>query len=156
MMHVTARQDIPHVSMSNFNFDVQFKVGGNGLVGAFFDVSGLDTQAYGSVSCDFDIPLFSLITIPEVFQNTNVTLSNGVFDKGIMFDDWFNNSIKKSVNRNTVIVTLLDDVGKPAIIWTLKDAWPIKIVSEEPCAGSRKIVIKSIELTHRGITIEVA
>jgi len=156
-MHVTARQATPQVRTSNFNVDVQFQLGGNGLGGAFLGVSGLDSQAHGAEPCDIDIPLFSLVTIPEIIQSSHVTLTNGVFSKGILLDEWFNHGIKKSTSPSTVVITLLDDAGKSAIIWTLKDAWPINIINEEPTsAGSRQILIESIELAHRGITIECA
>lgn len=57
------------------------------------------------------------------------------------------------IKRSTVTISLLDEEGKPAMVWTLTNAWPTKITGTDLKAGANEAAIKTLEIAHEGLTI---
>jgi hypothetical protein len=89
------------------------------------------TEAYGQfLGRDFnpldlllllrtDSPVFSAIKMPSVKKYGNVTMEKGVFKSDNTFWDWFNQIKMNTIKRVPVTISLLDEAGKPTMVWTL-------------------------------------
>lgn len=57
-----------------------------------------------------------------------------------------------TINRKTVVITLVDDEGKDSASWQLKKAWPTKYTAPDFNSTSKEVAIESLELVCEGIT----
>ena len=97
----------------------------------FQEVSGLDIESQPIEYRHGDSPLFSEISMPGIRKSSNVTLKKGVFANGNSFWDWYNKIKMNTIQRQTVVIKLLDEEGNPTMTWTLNNAWPTKISSTD-------------------------
>jgi phage tail-like protein len=119
----------------------------------FQEINGLDIE---SDSIDYrhgDSPVSSKISMPGVIKNNKVTMKKGVFAKGDVFWDWFVKIKMNSIERQNIVIKLLDEGGNPTLTWTLLNAWPSKISSTDLKSDGSAVAIESIEIIHEGLTI---
>jgi len=69
------------------------------------------------------------------------------------FWDWLNQIKLNTIKRVPVTISLLDETGKPTMVWTLTNAWPTKISSTDLKSEGNEVAIESIEIVHEGLTI---
>lgn len=69
------------------------------------------------------------------------------------FWDWFNQIKMNTIQRVPVTISLLDEQGKPTMVWTLSKAWPTKITGTDLKAEGNEVAIETIEIAHEGLTI---
>jgi phage tail-like protein len=137
--------------LPKFSFEVDF---GAPLHKALFtEVSGLDVEAQIIEYRRGNSPVFSTIKMPGIVKHGNITLKKGVLKNDIAFQDWQKQLSMNTVNRAPIIIRLLDEAGKPAMTWTLMNAWPVKITSTELKSGGNDVAVESIELMHEGLQI---
>ena len=67
--------------------------------------------------------------------------------------EWFNQIKMNTVQRKPVTISLLDEAGKPTMVWTLANAWPAKVTGTDLKAHGNEVVVEIIEIAHDGITI---
>jgi phage tail-like protein len=60
----------------------------------------------------------------------------------------------KDKTRCTVRITLQDSQQKPALVWVLENAMPIKFKASDLSAKSNDAAIEELHLVHEGLTIE--
>ncbi|WP_197080606.1 phage tail protein [Methylophilus sp. TWE2] len=58
-----------------------------------------------------------------------------------------------TIKRGPVTISLLDEAGKPTMVWTLTNAWPTKITATDLQTDGNEVAIESIEVAHEGLTI---
>ena len=58
-----------------------------------------------------------------------------------------------TVSRVPLTISLLDETGKPTMVWTVANAWPTKITGTDLIAEGNEVVVESIEIAHEGVTI---
>jgi phage tail-like protein len=58
-----------------------------------------------------------------------------------------------TIERQNVVIKLLDEAGKPTMTWTLNNAWPTKISSTDMKSNANEVAVESIEIMHEGLTI---
>lgn len=58
-----------------------------------------------------------------------------------------------TIKRVPVIISLLDETGKPTMVWTLANAWPTKITGTDLKAEGNEVAVETIEIAHEGLTI---
>lgn len=119
----------------------------------FQEVSGLDV---GSTPVEYrhgDSPVFSAIKMPGMKKYGNVTMKKGVFKSDNKFWDWFNQIKMNTVKRVPVTISLLDEAGKPTMVWTLTNAWPTKISGTDLKAEGNEVAVECVEIAHEGLTI---
>ena len=58
-----------------------------------------------------------------------------------------------TIKRSTVVISLLDEAGKPTMIWTLTNAWPTKITGTDLKSDGNEVAVESIELAHEKLSI---
>ncbi len=139
--------------MPKFHFEVKFTGGGEGMVAAFQEISGLDTEAQVIEYRAGNNPVFSTVKMPGITKSSNVTLKKGIFVKDNKFYDWFAKIKMNTIARTAVTISLLDETGAPTMVWTLKNAWPTKVTGTDMKADGNEVAIETIELAHEGLTI---
>jgi len=133
-------------------FYFQVKLGDKEV--SFQEVSGLDVEAQIIEYRHGNSKEFSTIKMPGIKKSGNVTLKKGIFVKDNGFWDWFNKIKMNVIERQTVVISLLDEEGKPTMVWTLKNAWPTKITGTDMKSDGNEIAVETIEVAHEGITID--
>lgn len=119
----------------------------------FQEVSGLEIEAQAIEYRHGNSPVFSTINMPGIVKNNNVTMKKGVFVNDNAFWDWYNKIKMNTIERQNVVIKLLDEGGNPTMTWTLNNAWPTKISSTDMKSDGNEVAIESIEIKHEGLTI---
>jgi phage tail-like protein len=134
--------------LPKFHFQVDW--GGHTL--SFQEVSGLDAETQ-VIEYRSGGAAFSPIKMPGIRKFSNVTLKKGVFQGDKAFWDWFNQIRMNTIQRVPVTIRLLDEAGRPTMVWTLANAWPTKVTGTDLKAEGDEVAIETIELAHEGLTI---
>lgn len=132
-------------------FYFQVKLGDTEV--AFQEVSGLDIEAQIIEYRHGNSKEFSTIKMPGIKKTGNVTLKKGVFVKDNSFWDWFSQINMNTIERKTVVISLLDEGGNPTMVWTLNNAWPTKITGTDMKSDGNEVAVETIEVAHEGLTI---
>ncbi|MDO1529043.1 phage tail protein [Fulvimonas sp. R45] len=135
--------------MPKFYFQVKW----DSAVMSFEEVSGLDVEAQPIEYRHGDSPVYAAIKMPGLKKYGNVTMKKGVFKGDNKFWDWFNQIKMNTIKRVPVTISLLDESGKPTMVWTLINAWPTKITGTDLKAQGNEVAIETIEVAHEGLTI---
>ena len=130
-----------------------FQVKWDSQVMSFQEVSGLDVQSEEIKYRHGDSPEFSVIKMPGMKKVGNVTMKKGTFKSDNKFWDWFNQIKMNTIKRVPVTISLLDEAGKPTMVWTLANAWPAKITGTDLKSDGNEVAVESIEIAHEGLTI---
>ncbi|MDL2256503.1 phage tail protein [Parabacteroides sp. OttesenSCG-928-G06] len=123
---------------------------------AFKEVSGLDTEAQIIEYRHGNSPQFSTVKMPGLKKSSNVSLKKGVFKSDNKLFDWFNSIKLNTVNRQPVTISLLDEEGKPTMVWKLNNAWPTKITGVSLKSDGNEAAVEGMDIAHEGLTIENA
>ena len=119
----------------------------------FQEVSGLNIEAQPLLYRHGNSPVFSEINMPGIIKNSNVTMKKGVFANDNTFWDWYKKIKMNTIERQNVVIKLLDEAGKPTMTWTLNNAWLTKISSTDMKSNANEVAVESIEIMHEGLTI---
>ncbi len=119
----------------------------------FQEVSGLEIQAEALEYRHGNSPVFSKINMPGMVKNNNITMKKGVFANDNTFWDWYAKIKMNVIERQNVVIKLLDEGGNPTMTWTLNNAWPTKISSTDLKSDANEVAVESIEIMHEGLTI---
>lgn len=139
--------------LPKFYFMVDF---GRQLNIPFQEVSGLDAETQIIEYRHGNSPEFSTIKMPGLQKVGNVTMKKGVFPSDKVFFDWYDKIKMNTIERNDVTIKLLDESGKPTMVWVLKNAWPCKISSSDIRSEGSEVAIESIELAYETLSISNA
>lgn len=119
----------------------------------FQEVSGLDTESEILEYRDGDSPVFSSNRMPGMRHN--VTLKKGVLEGDhTRFYDWFGEIKINVIKRETLTIKLLDETGTPTMVWTVKNAWPVKLSGTDLKSEGNEVAIETLEIAHEGIEIQ--
>lgn len=130
-----------------------FQVKWDSNVMSFQEVSGLSAETQPIEYRHGDNPVFSTIKMPGIKKFGNITMKKGVFKSDNKFWDWYNQIKMNTIKRIPVTISLLDEAGKPTMVWTLTNAWPTKITGTDLKAEGNEVAVESIEIAHEGLTI---
>jgi phage tail-like protein len=130
-----------------------FEVNWNGIFMSFQEVSGLDTEAKVLEYRHVDSPVFSTSRMPGLTKIGNVTLKRGIAPGGKHFWDWFNDIKMNTIKRVPITISLLDEKGKPEIVWKLSNAWPTKITGTNVKNEGDEVAIEQLEVAFETMTI---
>jgi len=119
----------------------------------FQEVSGLEIEAEPLEYRHGNSKVFSKINMPGMVKNNKVSMKKGVFVNDNTFWDWYGKIKMNVIERQNVVIKLLDEKGNPTMTWTLNNAWPTKISSTDLKSESNEVAIESIEIMHEGLTI---
>jgi len=121
---------------------------------SFQEVSGLDTETQVIEYRAGNSPVFSTIKMPGLVKTSNVTLKKGIFVGDNRFWDWYSQIQMNTIKRQSVTISLLDQEGKPTMVWRLANAWPTKITGTDLKSDGNEVAVETLELAHEGLTIE--
>ena len=131
-----------------------FQVDWGGTQIGFQEVSGLDIETEPIEYRQGASPDFTKIKMPGMIKFSNITLKRGSFKGDNEYFDWFNSIQLNTVERRTITISLLDELGVPAITWKVNKAFPMKIQSTDLKAEGNEVAIETIEICHEGLVIE--
>ncbi|MCK9182473.1 MAG: phage tail protein [Fibrobacteraceae bacterium] len=135
--------------LPKFHFEVKW----GDQVMSFQEVSGLDAQSEEIKYRAGDNPIFSVSKMPGMIKYGNVTMKKGIFKGDNKFWEWFKKVKMNTIERTTITISLLDELNKPTMVWTLKNAWPTKVTGTDLKAEGNEVAIESIEIVHEGLEI---
>jgi phage tail-like protein len=137
-----------------FHFSVS--LGGGSPVG-FSEVSGLSQEVQ---AIEYRDGLMSGTTLPlkspGLKKAGNITLKRGMVTSNNDLYNWLNNNGSPGADRRDITITLLNDENNPVFVWSITQAWPVKIEGPGLKATGNETAIESIELVHEGITLKSA
>jgi len=119
----------------------------------FLEVSGLDIKNDALEYRHGNSPVFSTIKMPGMVKNGSVTLKKGIFAHDNSFWDWYDEIKLNTIERQNVVIKLLDENGNPTMTWTLYNAWPTEISGPVLNAMENKVAIETMKIVHEGLTI---
>ena len=119
----------------------------------FQEISGLNNDDQQIEYRHGNSPGFSVIKMPGIIKDSTITMKKGVFTNDNLFRDWYNKIRMNTVERENVVVKLLDEGGNPVMTWTLLNAWPTKISLTDLNSDVNEVAVDTIVIMHEGITI---
>jgi phage tail-like protein len=135
--------------LPSFSFQVDWD--GNSMT--FQEVSGLNTETQVIEYRHANSPKFSTVKMPGLKKYGNVTMKKGIFKSDHKFSNWYDQFEMNTIKRGPVTISLLDETDAAAMVWTLTNAWPVKITVTDLKSEGDEVAIESIEFAHVGITI---
>ena len=84
---------------------------------------------------------------------TNLVLKRGLANHPDLWS-WFDQVRQGTIDRRTVVVTLLNEERSPVVVWRLRKCLPIKWVGPTLNAGESEVAIEEIELAVEGLEVE--
>jgi len=137
-----------------FHFSVS--LGGGSPIG-FSEVSGLSQEVQ---AIEYRDGLMSSTTLPlkspGLRKAGNITLKRGMLTGNNDLYNWLNNNGSPGVDRRDLTITLLNDENNPVFVWSVAQAWPVKIDGPGLKATGNETAIEGVELVHEGITLKSA
>ncbi len=133
-----------------FHFRVEWA--GNNV--GFQEVTGLSLETQFIEYRAGNDNTFITQKIPGLKKNSNITLKKGLFHHDNAFWDWFQDVQTNPERRETVTISLLDEEGNPVFVWTIVNAFPVKVSAPDLKSDANEIAVETIELAHEGITQE--
>src|SRR5882757_7589060 len=127
--------------LPKFYFSVEF---GDGCVANFQEVTGLETETQPIEYRHGNNPIFYPIKMPGLGKVGNVTMRKGIFVNDTSLWNWFNQIKLNTIARVTVVVNLLDETGAPKMVWTLNNAFPIKVTGTDLKSEGNEVAVESV------------
>lgn len=160
MTHAAASADAAHQpgetghhAACRFYVQISTPSSRDSLQALFTEVSGLQIEMVTSDLEEGGMNDF-VHKLPGRLKVSNVTLKHGL-TKSMDFMQWcINAATKKPMDRRNVSVIMYDTMGEPVVRWDFADAFPVRWSGPQFTADSTMMAIESIELAHRGVTLQ--
>lgn len=136
--------------LPRFHFRVEW---GGARIG-FTEVTGLNIERAVIEYRDGASPEFHKIKAAGLENFPNITLKRGTFAGDADFYNWWNNVAMNTIDRRDLTISLLNEDHNPVVVWKVKNAWPLKVMSGDLKSDASEVLIESIELVHEGLTIQ--
>ncbi|MBC7934328.1 MAG: phage tail protein [Rhizobacter sp.] len=137
-------------ALSRYHFQVQW--GGTRI--GFSEIAGLDIEIETISFREGSSPADSDRKMPGLRKFSNITLKRGIIQGDNEFFEWINTKQVGNIERRDLAISLLDEQHQPAIVWKVKNAFPVKYAGPVLNANSSEIAMESLEITHEGIQVE--
>jgi phage tail-like protein len=120
---------------------------------SFQEVTGLETEVTPIEYRHGDSPSFYPIKMPGLGKVGNVTMRKGIFVNDTSLWNWFNQIKMNTIARVTVVVNLLDETGAPKMVWTLNNAFPIKVTGTDLKSEGGEVAVESVDIAYETLVI---
>ncbi len=132
-------------------FQFSVKIGSDEFL--FQEVTGLSSETQVIEYRVGNSKVFSTVKMPGIQKFGNVTLKKGMFKDDKKLWDMYNKIKMNTFERQTVVVSLLDESNGVAMSWNLKNAFPVKMSVSDLKADGNEAAVETIELAHEGFTL---
>lgn len=136
--------------LPRFYFSVQL---GEDESVSFQEVDGLEAETEVIEYRHGNSPIFYPIKMPGLGRVRNVTLRKGIFVNDQKFWSWYSEIKMNTIQRRTVVISLLDENGNPKMMWTLNNAWPTRITGTDLHSQENEVAVESIELAYETLVV---
>ena len=137
--------------LPKFRFEVDLGTIKSGV--AFQEVSGMDVENQVIEYRKSNSKEFSVVKMPGLAKYGNVTLKRGIFVNDNLFWDWHAQIVMNTIERQTVMIKLLDQDGEVTMQWTLEQAWPTKISSTDLKSEGNEVAVDTLEIAYETLKI---
>lgn len=124
-------------------------------VGYANEVSGLDAEFDVAEYRAGDDILFTVRKYPGLAKYGNVTIKQCLMSGSMSLYEtvggYLTGTGDHSSDKKAVTITLMDDTGADAAVWTLTNAWVTKYTGPDLNATSSDISVETIEIAHEGL-----
>ena len=132
-------------------FQFSVKIGSDELL--FQEVTGLSSETQVIEYRVGNSAVFSTVKMPGIKKFGNVTLKKGMFKDDKKLWDMYNKIKMNTFERQTVVISLLDESNGVAMSWNLKNAFPVKMSVSDLKADANEPAVETIELAHEGFDL---
>ncbi len=136
--------------LPKFHFRVEW---GGARIG-FTEVSGLDVTHDVIEYRDGASPEYSKIKMPGMRKFSNITLKRGTFRSDNEFFKWLSTTALNTVERRDLVISLLNEVHEPVVVWKVRNAFPISVKSTDLKSDDNSVAIETLELAHEGLEVQ--
>src|SRR4030095_3833316 len=133
-----------------FHFTVQW--GGERI--GFSEIRGLTQENQAIEYRDGSFPEFSSIKMPGLRKFSNITMKRGIVKSDNDFFKWLSTVKLNTVERRDIVISLLNEEHQPVMVWTLHNAFPVKVEGPGLKAAGNEVAIESIEVAHEGLELQ--
>jgi phage tail-like protein len=119
----------------------------------FQEVDGLESETEVIEYRHGNNPIFAPIKMPGLKKVGNVTMRKGIFVNDTKFWTWYSEIEMNTIDRRTVVVNLLDQNGSPKMVWTLNNAFPIKVSGTDLKSEGNEVAIETLEVAYETLAV---
>ena len=130
-----------------------FKVEMAGLSAEFTEVTGLNIEVQPIEYRHGLSPTYSMTKMPGLQKYGNITLKRGVFKGNNEFFELYQKIKMNTVERQDILISLLDETHAPVMQWQVREAWVTKITSPDLKSSGNEVAVETIEIAHEGLNI---
>jgi len=136
--------------LPKFYFSVQL---GDDQSASFQEVSGLESETRPIEYRHGNSPVFYPIKMPGLGRVGNVTLRKGIFVNDAKLWNWYSEIKMNTIKRRTVVISLLDETGNPKMVWTLLNAFPVKISGPDLKSTGNEVAVEALEIAFETMSV---
>ena len=123
---------------------------------SFQEVDGLESETQIIEYRHGNSPVFFPIKMPGIGRVGNVTMRKGIFVNDDKFWQWYNEIKMNTIERRTVVISLLDEQANPKMTWTLNNAWPTKVTGTDLKSEGNEVAVESVEISYETLVVAAA
>ncbi len=132
-------------------FQFSVKIGSDEIL--FQEVTGLASETQVIEYRVGNSSVYSTVKMPGIKKFGNVTLKKGIFKDDKKLWEMYNKIKMNTFERQTVVISLLDESNKVAMSWNLTNAFPAKMSVTDMKSDANEPAVETIELAHEGFNI---
>ena len=144
-----ATQSANTCPLVKFQFSV--KIGSDELF--FQEVTGLSSETQVIEYRAGNSQAYSTVKMPGIKKFGNITLKKGIFKDDQKMWTMYNAIKMNTIERVTVVISLLDEANAVAMSWNLTNAFPCKMTVSDMKSDANEAAVETMELAHEGLTI---
>ncbi len=122
----------------------------------FQEVTGLEHEVKTIAYRDGNSPIFAPVKMPGLAKVGTVTMKKGIFVTDEILWTWFSSISMNTIARSTIVINLIDQTGAPRMIWTLNNAFPVKLTGTDLKSDSNEVAVESVEVAFETMTVNTA
>lgn len=98
-------------------------------------------------------PAVAPLVIPGQLKSSNIVCKGGTFP-GLRHNwEWFTQPAPvERIKRKDVIITLLNEDGKPVAAWKALRCFPVKYTASDLKSDANETAIETLEIAHEGLS----
>jgi phage tail-like protein len=132
-------------------FQFSVKIGSDEIL--FQEVTGLASETQVIEYRVGNSSVYSTVKMPGIKKFGNVTLKKGIFKDDKKLWEMYNKIKMNTFERQTVVISLLDESNAVAMSWNLTNAFPAKMSVTDMKSDANEPAVETIELAHEGFNI---